>query len=170
MKKSTTSTAKKTEYYDDGKLYATTPYQNGKRNGEAKIYSKAVKIKSIVPYVNNMEHGIIKDYYDDGQIAAEISVENGKRNGMDRRYYPNGQLQSEHNYENDEIQGTIREYDEEGHLTRKAIGLHGYAAEHIENPQQQLEHRRWILLGITLGGLLMGILCGFIVAKIWRRK
>ena len=65
------------------------------------MVDKNGNIKTIVPYVNGAENGLVKEYAEDGVLLATHQMAYGMKNGMSTEYYPNGQKMRECNYEND---------------------------------------------------------------------
>ncbi|NME68418.1 toxin-antitoxin system YwqK family antitoxin [Flammeovirga aprica] len=114
----------------DGIFYTYFPASNtvkkqsqfieGKLEGESKEFYETGKIKEIIPFENNKEHGLRKAYYPSGVLMAEEKLIEGKVTGNYKNYYENGQLKAEMiTAMGKDRKGVFREFSEEGVLLKE---------------------------------------------------
>ena len=145
-------------------------FRYNKKEGIAKIYAKNGSVIGLLPYKNDVLHGVVKKFYEDGNKASETAYEYGKQNGLDIWYYPNAKVKVKYEYEDGVLRGTVLNFDEDGKIVRKAIGMSGYIVQEEENPQQNYERKQKNLLLTLVAAILAGCVCGIVCAKFKGRK
>lgn len=83
--------------------------------GIAFEYNDQGKLISEVPFVDGIEHGIVRDWYPSGQLKKETHLMWGGLHGVAREWYENGRLKSEA-YGEYAILVKRKEWDENGNL------------------------------------------------------
>lgn len=116
---------KKTDYYYGDVVKAEYTLNNGKINGQLKVYHYNGKLKKVGNYTNGIENGSFKEYDDDGNIEAEYTMSNGELNGSLKAYYTNGKLKKSGNYLKGKEHGNFVEYDEYGDKTAEYVMANG---------------------------------------------
>ncbi len=90
--------------YEDGILYTSCMFKDGKRNGQyiayvlRGIYRGKILTKSY--FKDNELSGIRRTYYGNGNLESYARYKNGYRNGFYNRYYSNGDIDCKAYYEN----------------------------------------------------------------------
>jgi antitoxin component YwqK of YwqJK toxin-antitoxin module len=99
-----------------GYVLKTTPYENGKENGFAKLYDTTGNITGTIEYVdgyvvkreyvnrtdqNGMKQGSWKFFWDNGNLMLEGYYQNDKKNGFFKYYDWAGNFQKIEKWEND---------------------------------------------------------------------
>ena len=104
-------------YHQNGKLRLETPFQNGLRHGVSKEYdlvgrpgkithyrqgkrhgemienwTLTGKPRRIVPYVNDVIEGLVREFYDSGLKKKEVAARNDLFHGIERQYDEEGDL------------------------------------------------------------------------------
>ena len=89
-------------YYQNGKLWQSWQYENGKWEGEFKEYDESGQLKIIGNYKKEVREGEgeSKSYYYNSQLEKVLNYENGKETGEWKQYHTNGRLWNIGNYEN----------------------------------------------------------------------
>lgn len=66
-------------YYDDGKVYQTIEYREGKKNGMMKEYfSDSNQVKLEIPFRDDRRHGTMVEYARNGEIVYKWILEDGE--------------------------------------------------------------------------------------------
>ncbi|MDB6081845.1 MAG: hypothetical protein JWO53_1117 [Chlamydiia bacterium] len=109
-------------YFSNGQLASCTFYVQGKKEGEARSYSKDGKLMCLQNYEDGLFHGIQKFfyatsslktelhyhkgflqnvfcYYPDGSLQRRVELEKGKRHGLDCFFEPTGDERFSFEYE-----------------------------------------------------------------------
>ncbi len=75
-----------TKYYENGKVYAITPYEDDEVNGVVKLYYRNGNIKAEIPYYQS-NHGLgLKEYFTNGDLKAEMPEIIAKRQKIGNQY------------------------------------------------------------------------------------
>lgn len=73
-------------YYNNGKLSLLEVYNDGRKNGTSKSYSKDGKLIEEIPYVRDTIDGMKKCYLPDGKRYSETSYKKGVEHGSYKLY------------------------------------------------------------------------------------
>ncbi|MBB3697601.1 hypothetical protein KMW28_05405 [Flammeovirga yaeyamensis] len=114
----------------DGKYYTYFPksttvqkesdFVDGKLEGESKEFYTSGVLKQVIPFENNIEHGLRLEYYESGQLMSENRIVKGRTTGNYKNYYEDGQLKSEMiTALGKEQKGVFREFSEKGILLKE---------------------------------------------------
>ena len=135
-------------YHQNGQIANEMNYENGRRVGWQRSYSKSGKIEQEVELIDgngilisrdekNKSIGIqnfVNGYPDgiqltwdgkDKQLLHEVLYINGQKNGAERNWNEDGKLESERNYINDTLHGGVKEFYENGKPQLEANYLNG---------------------------------------------
>ena len=115
---------KKTDYYYDDVVNAEYTLQNGKLNGQLKVYYLNGQLKKIGNYSNGEENGLFKEYDENGELTVEYPMKKGKKNGV-LKFYESGKIDREYTFKDDVKNGQSITYyydEESGELQFKLIG------------------------------------------------
>ncbi|MBE7645675.1 hypothetical protein F7644_06675 [Tenacibaculum finnmarkense genomovar ulcerans] len=82
------------EFHDNGKLFFSVNYNNGKREGIFNEYHENGELSSIGNYRNGTENGVWKYYNDNGKLDRIGKYKNGKRVENWKDYRETGELYS----------------------------------------------------------------------------
>lgn len=85
-------------YYPNNNLKSVIPLLDSLRHGLAKLYFDNNKIKEERPYINGRVKGIVKHYYKSGVLKSLYSVLNGKREGNYTLYDEKGEVLKDVNF------------------------------------------------------------------------
>lgn len=142
-------------YYQNGNIFAKTPYQNFKKNGIQEFFYSNQNLLASIPYQNDMISGDIQVFYIDGSIKMKVTYQNGKKigtglmffpngntalketyqngfiNGMQYQYYPAGNMQSTLSYTNGILDGPAKLYYENGDVLASLIFENGNLVQNI---------------------------------------
>ena len=84
-------------------------------------YYPSGQIKSIVPYKDGEQYGIVKRYFENGSREEDVMMKNNKVHGSYRSWYSNGKKQREFFSINNVMSGEFKEWNEYGVLLREII-------------------------------------------------
>lgn len=86
-------------HYDQlGKLWKEETWENGKKNGPARILGAQGQTLSQVRFADDRMQGVYRAYYDGGELRAECFYDRGVLHGPFKKYYRSGVLESEATY------------------------------------------------------------------------
>jgi len=108
------------EYTDRGVKVAETPYEQGVKEGRAKVHGADGKVVTAVDWVNNQQEGFVIQYFPTGAIARETPYLANKKEGDEKTYHENGSLASVVHYHNDGLDGLSQSWNLEGILVFEA--------------------------------------------------
>ncbi|MEM9594707.1 MAG: toxin-antitoxin system YwqK family antitoxin [Acidobacteriota bacterium] len=74
-------------------------YQGRPFSGVSVEHYPGGEIRSELPYVDGLQHGLAQDWYPSGQLAGASQYRNNQLHGSTHEWYENGQLKSELSYE-----------------------------------------------------------------------
>ena len=97
-------------YYQNGNIFAKTPYQNFKKNGPQEFFYSNQNLLISIPYQNDIINGMVQAFYIDGSTKLKVTYLNGKKTGTGLMFYPNGNLALKETYQNGLIQGIQYQY------------------------------------------------------------
>lgn len=60
------------KYYESGKIYAETPYENDEVNGIVKLFYRNGHLKAEIPYHQSKEGLGLKEYYTSGELKTDM--------------------------------------------------------------------------------------------------
>ncbi|WP_298531985.1 hypothetical protein [uncultured Algibacter sp.] len=63
-------------YHNNGNIFSTTQYTNGRKNGEEKLFSLSGKLKTINTYKNGVMYGKSLSYFESGELLSESKIKN----------------------------------------------------------------------------------------------
>ena len=114
---------KKIVYYDNGKIYEETTFENDIENGPYRMYHANGKVKIKVDYVDGNREGKIVHYYSDGKLETEGFYRNAVENGFWRYYDERGRVTKEVFFKNgkivlegEDIKDELQKMKEEGKI------------------------------------------------------
>lgn len=105
-----------TEWFADGSLKLQENYEDGKKEGECKVYQGKDSIYINI-YQNGKRNGICSLESSNGTILATYTYKDNKQNGETVYNYANGKPYCKANYINDIPQGKWTYFDEKGKKT-----------------------------------------------------
>lgn len=113
---------------DSWVLVETMMFVNDRRNG---LYQKLVdgKISQEIMFVNDVMEGPDKFYSSEGYLLSVTEKKNNISNGKREIYYPNGNLKFVDYYVNGEREGEFISYDENGNVIKKEMYRAGKLVE-----------------------------------------
>ena len=94
-----------TKIYQGKVLMEKTQYQNGKMNGEKRIYNEAGKLLMIEMYKNDKRHGITQQITDNGVVIMRAQYRNGTQEGLTIHYTEAGELHAKIHYKENKKNG-----------------------------------------------------------------
>jgi antitoxin component YwqK of YwqJK toxin-antitoxin module len=106
----------KKQYYADGKLKSEVPYQNNIPKGNSRTYYPNGNLSEEGTWKNGGWDGVYKYYYENGKLSYEWNFVNGKREGEQKYYFPNGKLNYIGNWKDGSESGVLKEYNDAGLL------------------------------------------------------
>lgn len=104
------------EYHLNGKVYAKTPYVNGKANGLQQKYYSTGTLISESNYTEELLNGVYKSYYSNEAINENGQYIDGEHSGIWEKHHYNGNIATESSYEKGKLNGTVKQYDLHGKL------------------------------------------------------
>lgn len=96
---------------EDGTVYSTGDYINGKPTGVHRTYYKSGNIYESVSYQNGVKHGLKEIYFNNGNLFQMESFSNGMLHGASK-IFRNSQLDEVIHYYEDVKHGEYIEYDD----------------------------------------------------------
>lgn len=108
------------DYFNDGTLYAETPYVEGKANGMQTDYDKAGNVFAKAPYTNGLINGVVEEYWENGKLMSEYPYVDGKKNGECITYDRHGGILEEITYKNGKENGSYKIFRPDGKLLEEA--------------------------------------------------
>jgi antitoxin component YwqK of YwqJK toxin-antitoxin module len=108
----------------DGQLLEESYYENGKMQGEQRIYDKG-NLYSIAQFVDGELHGKYQTFYPDSPLNVEGEYVNNVMEGKWKRYYPNGDLMEIVNFKDNNENGPFVEFYPNGNLKAEGSYLNG---------------------------------------------
>ncbi len=109
-----------TEFSDKGVKVAETPYVEGKREGQAKIFAADAHISITIDFLADQKNGPTVEYFPNGAKYRETPYVNDKREGEEKTYHPSGAIASIFNYNSDLLNGLAQSWNEAGVLVFEA--------------------------------------------------
>ena len=98
------------EYFEDGKLAATSNIVNGKMDGEYLIYFDDGKLKSLITNKDGVVNGKYEVYNRSGNLFNKGNALNGYQEGECFDYYYEGELRKKYFIKNKNVDGKYYEY------------------------------------------------------------
>ncbi len=105
-------------YNAKNKLRSETFYQNGIREGVARVFYDSGELSDEVFYVGDELHGIAKKYHKNGQVYALTPYSKDKKDGIQKKFYPSGKTWAETPYKRGEPGIGLKEYKRNGSLRK----------------------------------------------------
>src|SRR5271157_2502262 len=105
-----------TIYYQSGKKYKETKYNNGAKSGKEMSWYENGQVKSEANYVDGSPEGIATTYFENGAKQSESVFKGGKKDGIQTTWFPNGNKRHVINYTADSHNGLEQEFFENGKL------------------------------------------------------
>ncbi|MCF8224967.1 MAG: hypothetical protein K9J30_03725 [Bacteroidales bacterium] len=116
-------------YYDTGELRKIENYQNGKREGYAKIFDKDSTVITLQQF---------KDNFLISRERINRLDERGIKQGKHKYFYDDGNLKKEENYLDGQLHGYYREFDETGKLLQTLRYERGALVEEIDEEAKEI--------------------------------
>lgn len=108
--------------YENGELYSVANFKDNQHHGPYQTFYKGGQINVEGEYVADVMSGKWKRYYTDGQIMEVVAFEDNEENGPFVEFYPNGNVKAEGAYRNgDNEHGELMLYDINGILIKKMM-------------------------------------------------
>lgn len=89
---------KSVHHYPSGQILSEVNYENGFKQGTAKVYSEEGKLLSEREFARGLEVGVHRFFYPNGQLKTAIPYLKGLLNGEVLLYYPEGMLKRSSHY------------------------------------------------------------------------
>jgi antitoxin component YwqK of YwqJK toxin-antitoxin module len=113
------------EYNELGSKVAETPYRDGKKEGQARLYSPDGKLNLTIQFIEDKKEGLQIQHFSNGAVFRETAFADDLRNGEEKTYYENGALASLFLYKNDQLEGLCQSWNKDGILVFEAEYLNG---------------------------------------------
>jgi antitoxin component YwqK of YwqJK toxin-antitoxin module len=110
----------RTMWDQKGVKYFETKVEGPGKTADYEYYPNG-QIKSIIPFKDGEQYGIVKRYYENGQREEDVMMKNTKVHGSYRSWYTNGKKQREFFSINNVMSGEFREWNENGVLMREIV-------------------------------------------------
>ena len=108
------------QYDNNGKLYISTEYKDGKKHGDQKYYYPDGNISSLEHFLDGTINGHARSFYNNGKIKEEMYFDNGSKEISHRKFFESGILSEETEYSNNKKNGRHRTFYENGKLKTDA--------------------------------------------------
>lgn len=95
----------KERHYPSGELLSSIGYDEGLKQGAAKIFAKNGQILSERFFDKDLEEGTHLYYYSNGDLKSQIPYNQGRLHGDVRLYYPGGVLKRSSHYQRGKREG-----------------------------------------------------------------
>lgn len=143
-------------YYPTGELRTIVIYQDGKKQGLSREFSRDSTLISVVEYNDN---------YVINRERVNRTDNEGRKQGTFREYFENGRIKKEANYMDDQLHGYYREFSGSGELITAVRYERGKIVEEIDEDMRELldmkntydENGRLIFSGGYKEGVPVGI-------------
>lgn len=90
-------------YHGKGRPAIETPYKNGVRNGEERIYYKKGMLRSRIPYKDDLIDGYAVKYWWTGKIWQKSRFIKGVRESFTIQFFEDGTFAGQALFKNDEL-------------------------------------------------------------------
>ena len=131
------------EYSEQGKKVAETPYVHGKKQGTAKIFAPDAKTSIAIEFYADKKNGLATQYFPNGTVFRTTPYVNDLREGEEITYHPNGSVASVFPYRDDKLNGMAKSFNDQGILVFEAEYLddlrHGKFNKYYEDGKPYLE-------------------------------
>ena len=119
--------------YDSGAIqYETTDaYDGGCKSGTVKEFYENGQLKSVMPYLDFMPHGLYQQWDSTGKLLGQCTFVHGT--GILRRWHENGQLESQLELVDNILRGKMILYDSSGKIMGK---------QSFSNPKESGKRKR----------------------------
>lgn len=104
------------EYYENGQLKFTAPYQKGYKNGLEQNFYPNGKLQSDYTYVQGVLTGPYHSYFANGQLYEKGTYQDDELNGTYEQFYANGILSFQYTYKASQLDGPYKEFDSQGRI------------------------------------------------------
>ena len=94
-------------YHGKGRPAIETPYKNGVRNGEERIYYKRGMLRSRIPYKDDLIDGYAIKYWRTGEIWQKSRFIKGIRESFTIQFFEDGTFAGQALFKNGELVGQI---------------------------------------------------------------
>ena len=143
-------------YHPTGELKLMVYYQDGKKQGLSREFTRDSTLITVLKYNNN--------YVVDRERVNRVDTE-GNKQGTHREYYENGNIKKEEHYLDNQLHGYYREFDGNGELLVAIRYERGVIMEEIDEDMKELldmkstydEQGRLIFTGGYKEGIPVGI-------------
>ncbi len=113
-------------YYPDGTIKSKIPFVDGVEHGIGKFYYSNGLLNQEVPFVKGKIHGIEKTYdKNKGKLIRETPYVYDVVDGIEKRYYLNGQVERETPFVDNKEHGIEKYYDLQGEVMDTLEWKHG---------------------------------------------
>lgn len=111
------------QYFPNGAIFKTIPYDHNLKNGVETTYFNTGKIQNVITYKDDIENGLFLLYYSNDSLKSEGVYSNGLKNGIWYSYYINGAIETIDLFDNGRIIKTTQYYPD-GHLKAEYLYNH----------------------------------------------
>jgi antitoxin component YwqK of YwqJK toxin-antitoxin module len=106
-------------FYPNGRVWDSTYYIHGKKNGRTKHWYENGSITAICNWKMDLKEGMYEFYNEKGQLQSKTNWLKGERHGEWIKFYENGQINFQEIYKSGKRDGSCFEYYENGKLRCK---------------------------------------------------
>ncbi len=113
-------------FYSDGELNTVVKYEDGHPVGKSRSFDREGRLQRVVPYKNGNRHGKMITYWPEtGKKKRVVPCVEGVVDGVVREYYKDGSKKAELPFRDDSLHGVTKHWDEDGKLERKRYWIEG---------------------------------------------
>lgn len=106
-------------YFQNGKVISTIDYKDGKREGKKYTFYEDGKVYEETTFENDIENGIWNMFYPTGKVKITCNYLNGNKDGKITYFYSDGKIETEGFYKNTVQNGFWRYYDHRGAVAKE---------------------------------------------------
>lgn|GEM_PF-6747502 len=105
-------------FHENGKLELSGEWFQGEKKGVHSAYYANGKMKSHIPFKDDLQEGLVRRYRESGTLENEYESRQGKINGLFKVFDEKGKLKEKSIFVNDKRQGESIDYFESGKVQR----------------------------------------------------
>ena len=107
------------DYHDNGELWSSINYKDGKREGLYETYYANGQLQVKETYKNDLQHGEFLLFYENGQVWLKGTFKYGLEQGEFLNFHENGQLSVRDYRKYGKVEGLYEIYYDNGQLKEK---------------------------------------------------
>ena len=104
------------KYYSDDRLISEETFEDGVKQGKARLFYTDGRVLEESEWQNGMRHGAYRALFPSGNPFLECIYENGRRNGFCVSYFPSGTMEVDAFYADDLPDGEWKYYTGQGQI------------------------------------------------------